>query len=222
MLVKHLARIVPLAALGLLLLSSGARAQATYHVTTNTTGLSSQKGFLDFQFAKGNAFDSLDAFATLTNVVTDGTLDSTSVLNGAASGILPGPASVGNTDPGGFNDLFQGITFGNTVSFDVTFTGDAVNALLPSSFGSSFAYTLFAGDGVTALNTGPVGAALVINLDPGAQLSAASYAPTTNGGPAVTATSAAPVPELSTSVTLGLMLVLGGIWVARRRYTVHG
>ena len=218
--IKHFAVAAALTTLGLF--APSARAQATYHVSADTTSLSGQPGFLDFQFAKGNAFDSLDALVTLTNVVTDGTLATASTLTGDASGILPGPASVANT--AAFNDLFQGMTFGNAVSFDVTFTGDALNAALPSSYGSTFAFSLFAADAATPLlTTDTNGTVLDINLDPGAQLSTTTFPASPGAGPAVTATAGA-VPEVSSATSLGALVMLGGLFGmgTRRKKSYHG
>ena len=218
--VKYLAFAASLTLLGLL--GPGTQAQTTYHVAADTSSLSGQSGFLDFQFAKGNAFDSLDALATLTNVVTGGTLDTTSTLSGDASGILPSPASVANT--GSFNDLFQGLTFGSVVSFDVTFTGAALDPILPSSYGSTFAFSLFATDATTPLlTTDPNGTALDISLDPGAKFTAANFPSAPGAGPAVLATAVA-VPEVSSAASLAALLMLGGILgvATRRKKTCHG
>ena len=220
---RHLNRICwsGATALGLLAFAACAQAQATYHVTTNTSSLSGQIGFLDFQFAKGNAFGSPDATATLSNVVTDGLLATTSDATGTASGILPGAAMVSNMGTSGFpNELNQGITFGQVFNFDITFTGTALNPAVSSNYGSTFAYSLFGSDDATPLlTTDPNGTLLDINLSKGANLSATTFPTTPGGRSVVTATTGAPVPEGSSAVSLGLLLILsaGGLTAVRLR-----
>jgi len=184
------------------------QAQQSYHVTANTSSLSGTAGFLDFQFAKGNAFDALDATAVLSNVLTDGTLDTASTVSGDASGILPGTVAIKNT--GNFNDLYQGFTFGTSFSFDLIFSGAALNPALPSSYGSTFAFSLFASDGTTPLlTTDPNGTALTVNLNPGSVFTTVLFPASNSEGPAVTLVNTSPVPELTTSLSLGVLLALG-------------
>ena len=206
--------------LGLLALAACARAQVTYHVTTDTSSLSGETGFLDFQFAKGNAFDSPNAAATLSNIVTSGLLATTSDATGTASGTLPGPAMVSNSGTSSFpNELNQGITFGQVFNFDITFNGPALNPAVSSNYGSTFAYSLFGSDDATPLlTTDPNGTLLDINLSKGAILSATIFPTTPGGVSVVTTTTAAAVPEGSSAVSLGLLLVLsaGGFTAAVR------
>jgi len=203
---------------GALAWSPAVQAQKSYHVTTNTSSLTGKTGFLDFQFAKGNAFDSLDATTVLSNVLTDGAFGATSTVSGGASGTLPGTATINNT--GGFNDLYQSIIFGNTFSFDLTFSGAALNPALSSSYGSTFAFSLFASDGTTPLlTTDPNGTALDINLNPGAHFMPVLFSASDTAGPAVTLTDTSPVPEVPTSLSFAVLLTLGigGLYKARCR-----
>src|SRR5690242_17131863 len=116
------------AALILLLLGvsapSPARAGFVYQVSADTSSLNGQSGFIDLQFNPGGSAES--ATASVTGFQTTGTaavLAASVVDTGDASGALPGTLTFDNGT--GFNDIFQGITFGTGLSFQVTFSGPA-------------------------------------------------------------------------------------------------
>lgn len=114
------------AALGLsatLLLAGGAQASLiTYEIDVNTTSLSGEAGYLDFQFNAGNTpFD--PASATITNFTTNGVVTGVSPLaptTGDVTGSLAGTLVINND---GFpNEYTPGIIYGSF--FDVFVTLD--------------------------------------------------------------------------------------------------
>src|ERR1035441_9930218 len=116
----------------------------TYGVTVNTSSISGTAGSLDFQFNPGPLVSqaaSLDIFS----FASDGTLAAGACLAGGpclagnVTGTLPGTVTFDNGT--GFNDYFQGFTFGSTLLFNVRLYGPAVNS--PdgiSTSGSTFAF----------------------------------------------------------------------------------
>ncbi len=104
----------------IMLAASSAFASLGYEVTVDTSSLIGQSGYLYLQY------DPLNAVASTANVsgfVTDGTLgaqDTVDVVNGTAvTGSLPGSVTFANTN--GINDYNHAITFGNSLSFLVSF-----------------------------------------------------------------------------------------------------
>ena len=163
-----------LCALSLLWLATAGRAQVTYFVTVDTSPLNGTLGNLDLQFNPGG-LDALGASVTITNFLSDGLLASSATTTGGASGTLPGPVTIANSS--GFNDLFQGITFGNSLSFDATFFGPALSPTppLPTS-GSVFALSLYNAAGTAPLlTTSPVGSLLHIATHPNGSTSETGF-----------------------------------------------
>lgn len=198
---------VALAALAVGALGTAAQAQQ-YQVTLNTTTLKTVVGNLDFQFSPGPS--SPNASLQISGFTTNGTLAGTATDAGGGAGALPGTLTIANS--GSFNDVFQGITFGTTLSFIATFSGAATSA----TFGSTFAFSLYDAAGAnTLLGTNSDGSVLDILANPNGTQTI------TSGSPAVTATPA-PVPESSGALSLGLLLLfgVGGLVAARRKRRV--
>jgi len=135
---------------------------------------------------------------------------------GGAAGALPGPVVLTNST--GFNDYFQGFTFGNSLTFLTTFSGQTVNKP-PAS--DTFAFSLFNSDGTaTLLTNDPSGSVAEITINPNGSFSTRAN-PNANGGPSVATITLVPpaVPEASSSVSLGVLLALGlgGTVLARKR-----
>ena len=94
----------------------------TFHVTVDTTGLSGSSGYLAFDVVNGdgiysNNTASVSAFSatpTFSGGVNTNTL--------GASGSLPGNLTV--QDAENWNESLQGITYGNALSFDLSFTNN--------------------------------------------------------------------------------------------------
>ena len=199
--------ILALAGLTVVTLSGAAQAQARYQVTVNTTTLNNTSGGLDFQFNPGGSGASAAA-VQISNFTSTGTLVGASSDSGSATGALPGNLVINNSP--GTNEVFQGLTFGTTLSF-------AVAVFSPSStpVGSLFAFTLFDSLGNQLLSNNPDGSALDITVNPDGSLTPQPAPPGANG---LTVTPA-PVPEASTTLSLALLLALGagGLATARRK-----
>ena len=119
--------------LALLGLGWGGRARAdfttiTYGVTVDTSSLSGTTGLVDFQFNPSDTVvDELTATVSNFDPVA-GLLAGTLSTSGDVSGtIAPGPLTLTYDPDNGFNDANQALTFGNTLSFDVVFSGNLTN-----------------------------------------------------------------------------------------------
>jgi hypothetical protein len=106
--------------------ASSAFASLSYDVTVNTSSLAGDNGYLYLQYVSlGGAVAST---ATVWNVITDGTLgaqDTVDVAYGNTTGTLPASVSF-NTNAG--SDYNQAITFGNSLSFLVSFSSTPSSA----------------------------------------------------------------------------------------------
>lgn len=127
----------------LLLLASfvGSASADTYNLTVNTSSIAGTTGSLDFNFNPGPLV-SQAASLQILSFSTNGTLSGSPSLIGDVSGALPGTLTFDNGT--GFNDYFQGFTYGSTLSFEVNLFGPALSS--PdgvSTSGSTFAFSMF-------------------------------------------------------------------------------
>jgi len=113
----------------------------TYDVTVNTSSISGTAGSLDFNFNPGPLVTQAASLQILS-FSGDGTLAGSPTLTGGVAGALPATLTFDNGS--GFNDYFEGFTFGSTLSFDVSLYGPALSS--PdgvSTSGSTFAFSMF-------------------------------------------------------------------------------
>jgi hypothetical protein len=109
---------------------------------------------MDIQFLGGGDYQ--DAFAGVSNFATDSTLlTSSSPLSPQYSGGVTGgplPATLTLENSTSFNDYFQRLTFGDTMSFLVTLYGPAVDSP-DNSFtgGTTFSWAFYADDQMTEI-----------------------------------------------------------------------
>jgi PEP-CTERM motif len=187
----------------------------TFTVTVNTTAISGTSGFIDFQFNPGGA-GAQSATVSLTNFnFTGGSLAANADLTGSATGLLPGNVTINNT--GQLNDLFQGITFGNSFSFSLTLSGAALNNP-GGSFGSLFGLSLIGSDQTTPLLTiDPNGTILSLLLNPNGTTTISTFFLSRRDDSSVVTIQAqnAAVPEPATLLLLSSGL-LGVSFKARR------
>lgn len=187
-----------LAASLLALLGSHPAWADTWYVTVDTSTLSGQSGWLDFQFNPAD-LSAPAASASLAAFSTDGTL-SAAVPTGDVAGTLSGTLMLGNSQS--FNDWLQGYTFGSTLSFSVTLDVPVPNA---SGSGTAFSLSLYDSSYNSLLADPAWGASLVMNANDNGTVDV--LAQTAQVG----LSTAAPVPEPGTRVLMlvGVGLVAG-------------
>src|ERR1019366_4129237 len=120
-----------LGAMLLLLPTSVCYADIMYQVTVDTSSISGTAGSLDFNFNPGPLVTQAASLQIL-NFVSDGSLANCAANvqgfcpTGDVSGTLPATLTFDNGT--GFNDYFDGFTFGTTISFQLDFGGPAINS----------------------------------------------------------------------------------------------
>lgn len=223
---------VALALAGALLALSPAQAQ-TKLVTLSNIGILSGHGpfFVQFNLANGISAADGNATAAISNFsLTGGSLGATTTIAtaGNTTGNL-GTALVlddGNAVTGGFSSFQQGFTITSstsTLSFNLNLAATSTDAVTPDDF----YFQILNSAGNPLATNGPNGTELInasyasTNPTPlGFITQATSSVRADTNYPKITATISAPaVPEASTTVSLGLLLLLGGVgvWRARRR-----
>jgi hypothetical protein len=208
---RSLSRSLPILALALWCLIPWGTARAgsaSYVVDVDTSGLSGTAGYLDFQFNPA-AGDSLSAAASVTGY-SGGSAFSVFFQNGDASGTLPGDLSFDNGTP--LNELTFGLTYGTTITYDVTLSGAAVGGSAPD--GSTFAFTLYDANG-NSYADGP--ATVTITINPDGSTTGTAYPSIGGGYSGASVSPAGAVPEPSTLALGGLGLATLSGWVRLRR-----
>jgi hypothetical protein len=139
-----------------------------YNVTVDTSSITGTAGSLDFQFNPG-PLATQTASLQILGFASDGTLAGSPTLTGDVSGVLPTTLTFDNGV--GYNDFFEGFTYGTTLSFQVSLYGPALSSPdLVSQSGSTFAFSMFSDGAGTAptLTTDTINgfaARLDVNLD---------------------------------------------------------
>jgi PEP-CTERM motif len=189
-----------------------------YAITVDTSSQFANYGYLELQFNAGSSSTQL-AEAEVTNFETDGTLnpaDSSNDELNDVTGQLPGTVSFDNGTT--FDDYYEGITFGTTITFDLLLSGPAIDS--PNGDGggtftldflnSSQSGYLFTNDPSADVQV------LTVNVNPDGSTTAASYASVGDGSPVVTFSGPTVVPEPSMLLLLGGGLVAIGAFRRRR------
>ena len=178
-----------------------------YTVTVNTSSISGTSGSLDFNLNPGPLVTQAASLQIL-NFASDGTLAGAPILTGDVSGGLPGTLTFDNGT--GFNDYFEGFTFGNTLAFNVRLYGPALSS--PdgtSTSGSTFAFSMFSDTAGTipVLTTDTTdGFAFIANVNLDGTTSLTNFSPDTQVSPVVATT---PEPsDIGLSVILAALVVV--------------
>lgn len=192
-----------LAASLLVLLSSHSAVADTWYVNVDTSTLSGQSGWLDFQFNPADAFAPA-ASATIMSFSSTGLMQPMPLVSGDVSGSLDGTLTLGNGQD--FNGWLQGFTFGTVISFRVDINVPTPNA---SGSGSAFSLSLYDSSYNSLLADPNWGASLVINASDSGMMNVLAQAPSVS-------LSASPVPEPDMAASLLAGLGLVGFAVRRR------
>lgn len=193
-----------------------ASADFTYQITVDTSSLNGLTGNLDFQLNPGgSSAEAVTAVITNFNAL-GGTLASSNTLTGDASGLLPGQLTLDNGT--GFNDIFQGFTFGTSLSYDVTFSGPALSSP-GGTFGSSFAFSLYDSSGTTPLlTTDTNGSVVTMNVNASGTISVERFPQAAgNTTPAASDTPVNSVPAPPSLVLLLSAVPVGLVFWRRSR-----
>jgi hypothetical protein len=123
-----------------------------YDVIVDTSSVFGDYGYIDLQLLLIPNNIVLPLTATVSGFTGDATLNSSDPSNDEinASGSLPDPVTLTDTTS---TDYFEGLTFGNSIVFDVTLDGPGVSldGGLTADSGSTFSLTFYESDGVTPL-----------------------------------------------------------------------
>jgi hypothetical protein len=189
-----------------------ARADIVYQVNVNTSSISGTAGSLDFNFNPGPLV-SQAANLQILNFTSDGALAGNCPCGtGDVSGQLPATLTFDNGT--GFNDYFDGFTFGNAISFEVSLYGPALSPPYgTATSGSTFVFSMFSDPAGTipALTNDLVnGFAITVDINLDGTTTAANFS---------SQTTVSPVPEPSTTLLVGPSL-LGLAGALRRRLRV--
>jgi hypothetical protein len=175
-------------------------AASVYQFAVNTSSLGAEAANLDFQLVPGG-LTSPTVTAVISDLVTDGTFTPGDiVLTGDATGMLSDTVTLNNTTL--YNDAFQPIDTGNSVSFLVTFSGPGIDT--PVTPGTVFAFSIFDSTGTIALlTTSPDGSIAGVTAD---SLGVQPFTnPATNAGSSAAAVAlVTPEPESLLLTGLGM------------------
>jgi hypothetical protein len=125
----------------LFLCFAGSASADVYTVTVDTSSATGTVGSLDFNFNPGPLVTQAASLQIL-DFSSNGSLAGSPTTTGDVSGTLPSTLTFDNGT--GFNDYFEGFTFGSSLSFKVSLSGPALSA--PdgvSTSGSTFAFSMF-------------------------------------------------------------------------------
>jgi hypothetical protein len=186
----------------------------TYNVTVNTSSISGTAGSLDFNFNPGPLVTQ-SASLQILSFGGNGTLTGTPSVIGDVTGTLPATVTFDNGM--GFNDYFQGFTFGSTLSFKISLFGPALSS--PdgtSTSGSTFAFSMFsnAAGTIPVLTTDTTdGFAFTVNVNLNGSTTVMNYSTQTSVQPANSS-----VPEPDSLALLGTPIALmGALLLFKRR-----
>src|SRR5271165_585454 len=184
----------------------------TYGVTVDTSSIFSTAGSLDFNFNPGPLVTQAASLQILS-FSGNGSLAGGPSLTGDVSGALPATVTFDNGS--GFNDYFEGFTYGSTLAFHVYLYGPAL--CCPdgtSTSGSTFAFSMFS----DSVGTIPVltsdtidGFAFTVDVNLDGTTTVTNFSPVTSINPV------SAVPEPGGVVLLGTAIASVGTLLRRKR-----
>jgi hypothetical protein len=190
-----------------------------YEVTVDTSSISGQYGYLDFQFNPGSS-TAAAATATITNFSTNGILNPNDPANndpnntfGHWSGSLTSNSNPLTLYNDADTEFFEGFSYGSRISFEVTLSGNAIGSQANGT-GTAFAFSLY--DNTTynpLLTTDPNGSVITLSVNGNGSTSVETFGQSpTDNTPAASA-SVVPAPP---SIVLLLTAVPVGLFFWRR------
>lgn len=185
-----------------------------YNVSVDTASISGTAGSVDFNFNPGPLVTQ-PASLQIVNFGSNGVLAGNPALTGDVVGTLPGALTFDNGS--GFNDYFEGFTYGSRLSFQVSLYGPALS--MPdgvSTSGSAFAFGMFSDPAgtipvLTTDTTDGFAVTIDVNLD-------GTTTPTNFSTETVVAPATVQTPEPS---TLGLLAAALAAFPALRSRTTR-
>lgn len=176
-------------------------ADAMYDISIDTSSLpAGAMGFIDLAFNGG-----FPATATIDNFTGATVNAATLFTQGTISGTLPGEVTIADDN----TDYNEGISFGSSIDFLLTFSGTPSGAV-----GDVFTVSFFGTDDATPLLTANEndGFLLQFGLDPHGEISVTAFDSPTGGASFATAT-AVPEPREASLLLAGLFCAG---WFSRR------
>jgi hypothetical protein len=204
-------------------LPPSASASVIFSVAVNTSSAAGQAGYIDIQFSPSS---NPSQFATLdlTDFFTDGVLNpgaAGTTTFGDVTGTLPGTLAFDNGQAN--NEYTEGMTFGNTVTFMLTFSGPAIDSpdLSP---GSLFSLDFLNSDESANLFTADPSDSnpfdfnvATISVNPDGSTTPTTYPDVGGTSDASVSMEGSTVPEPSTLALLGSVLAGLSLRVLRRK-----
>jgi hypothetical protein len=129
----------------------------TFNVTIDTSSISATDGFLAFDLLGGSPLQ--NNVLTITQFATNGTLGSGFGTGGFSGTLVPGPLTL-NTSANFFNEWFQPITYGTTMSFQFNLTNN-----FSGGIADSFAFFLLNTSQIPFPSSDPTGADSAFAVD---------------------------------------------------------
>ncbi len=211
-----------------LFLAAPGQAQTTQVITLDTSALSGLGTYsLDFQLLDGSLAADGNSAVTLSGFSSPGvTFDPAQAQSFGAgvSGALSTGLTLTDTDPSGEDEFQQAFTAaaGSQVQFTLRLSPQSLDTPTPDTF----TFGVLDSSGSVVPTNGPTGGELVVSnftslpppFDPAYHTVDTANSPNTPSlQPTITAPPA--VPEASTTVSFGLLLVLGlgGVMIAKKR-----
>lgn len=185
--------------------AGAAYADVVVQVNANTHPLFGDTGSVDFQFNPG--FNSQAATVLISAFSTDGSFAGTQQdIGDVTGGPITAPITINNTDAD--NEDFETFHFGNTLTFDLTFSGPAVTAPNGTSLSNSvFTFSIFsdAAGTIPALTSNPNGNVAMVRVNLNGSVTPVSLSPNV----------AVPEPGYAWIVAGAILLL--GVWRRLRK-----